>query len=62
MPEKTRQAVTARTEITAGVAGIVNEFDRGDDLPSEAAEKIVTYVLTHKRVHELFGKPVDVTR
>ena len=58
--DDSRQAVTARAEIGAGIASLLNQFELGDDLPSEAAERILGFILSHERIHELIDQPVNI--
>ena len=55
-----------REEMIRGVAQCLAEWDRGDDLNREGAEKIVSWVLSFKRIQEAVtesdGRPGHVLR
>jgi hypothetical protein len=49
---------SARTELVNGTADLLAEWERGDDLCGEGAEKIVSWILSHERIHEAVTQSV----
>ena len=48
--------VTAFVELRDGVSSMLAEWERGSDLYGEGAEKIVSWLLSHERIHEAIAE------
>ena len=51
-PNQSGAPLTATAELRWGVARLLTDWEHSDDIYSEGAEKIVSWLLSHERLHE----------